>query len=395
LIALVALGLLLHRTDAAGGGVSAAIIVAAFLAAAAISLLAAPGTENVVGTLRGIVEDGSVAVLAGLLLRGTASLRRLMWAIVLAGGAAASLAVVQFALGAFDTSFAGFAQSAVQNIVESTDDIRISGPVGDPNYFAQWMVMIIPLAADRFSDETGRGLRLLAAGSALAITAAVVLTFSRGGVLGLAVVGALLVIRSPRRLRTVAAIAIAAVVVIPLTPSGYLDRLGALGDVGAIESGIDPSVRARTAEMTAAVRMFSADPLTGVGYGTFAVRYPETVRDLGIDLRATPREAHNLLLQFAAEMGVVGLLLLAGTAAAVIGSIRSGRRRFRAISDLRGDGIGYAVAASLAGYLVTSIFLHLDFARLAWLIVGIGLALPRVATVEDADREAATAGVTP
>ena len=53
------------------------------------------------------------------------------------------------------------------------------------------------------------------------------------------------------------------------------------------------------------------------------------------------------------------------------------------------------MAASLAGYLVTSVFLHLDFARLVWLIVGIGLALPRVAVVEDADREAATMAVTP
>jgi len=398
LVVLIALGLLLHRADAAGatwGGVTAAIVVAAFVVAAAVSLLAVPDAVDAVGTLRGIAEDGSVAVLAGLLLRGTASLRRLVWAIVIAGGAVGAVATLQFALGAFDSSFGGFAQWAVQNIVGSTDDVRISGPVGDPNYFAQWMVMIIPLAADRSSDETGRGLRILAAGSALAMAAATVLTFSRGGVLALAVVGAFLLARSPRPMRTVAALAVAAVVIVPLTPGRYLDRLGALGDVGAVEAGIDPSVRARTAEMTAAVAMFSADPLTGVGYGTFAIRYPDAARDLGIDLRATPREAHNLFLQFAAEMGLVGLLLLAGIGVAVVGCIRRGRRHFRRISDLRGDGIGYAVAASLAGYLVTSVFLHLDFARLVWLIVGIGLALPRVAVVEDADREAATMAVTP
>jgi len=159
-------------------------------------VLAVPDAVDAVGTLRGIAEDGSVAVLAGLLLRGTASLRRLVWAIVIAGGAVGAVATLQFALGAFDSSFGGFAQWAVQNIVGSTDDVRISGPVGDPNYFAQWMVMIIPLAADRSSDETGRGLRILAAGSALAMAAATVLTFSRGGVLALAVVGAFLLARA-------------------------------------------------------------------------------------------------------------------------------------------------------------------------------------------------------
>ena len=396
LLALVALSLLLRRGEIAGasGGVNAAMAVAAFLAVAAISLLAASDAIDTVGTLRGVAEDGSVAVLAGILLRGTGSLRRLVWAVVLAGGAIGAVATLQFILGAFDTTLGGFAQSAVQQIVETTDAVRISGPVGDPNYFAQWMVMIIPLAVDRFSDETRRGLRALAAGSALAMTTAVVFTFSRGAVLGLVVIGLFLLMRSPRRVRTVAVLAFSAAVLISLAPGRYFDRLGALSDVGGVGAGIDPSVRARTSEMTAAVRMFAAEPITGVGYGSFSLHYPETVRDLGIDVRATPREAHNLFLQFAAEMGLLGILLLAGITAAVFISIRRGRERFRRISDLRGDGIGFAVTASLAGFLVTSLFLHLDFGRLVWLIAGIGLALPRIAAFEDSRRDMATSGVT-
>jgi O-antigen ligase len=398
LLVLITLGLLVARTDAdrrPRGGVSAAMLVAAFLAVAALSLFAAPDASGVVGTLRGITEDGSVAVLVGLLLVGTASLRRLVWAMVLAGGAVGFLAVIQFALGEFGTSFGGFAQWAVQTIVGTTDDIRISGPVGDPNFFAQWLVMLVPLAVDRFTDEPSGRLRLLGAASALAMTAAIVLTFSRGGVLGLGMVGILLLARSPRRLRTAALLAAAVAALVVLAPAQYFERLGALSGVGGVEAGIDPSVRARTAEMTAAIRMFSADPLTGVGYGAFADHYPATVRDLGIDLRATPRQAHNLFLQFAAEMGLAGLLLLAGIGLAVASALRRGRRHFRHISDLRGDGIGYALAVGLTGYLVTSLFLHLDFARLPWLMVGAALALPRVARIEDDSRETATRGVEP
>jgi O-antigen ligase len=141
--------------------------------------------------------------------------------------------------------------------------------------------------------------------------------------------------------------------------------------------------------------MFSSDPLTGVGYGAFTSHYVETVRDLGVDLRATPREAHNLVLQFAAEMGIAGVILLAGLGAAVVSAIHRGRRHFRSISDGRGDGIGYAVAAGLLGYLVTSVFLHLDFARLPWLLAGVALALPRVARIEDETRDLATRGARP
>jgi len=397
LLALIALGLLVTRRRAApgGGGVPAALAVGAFLAVAAISLVAAPEATGSLTTLRGIAEDGSVAVLAGLLLRGTASLRGLAWALVVAGGAVGALAVVQFALGEFATNFLGFAQWAVQNIVDTTDDVRISGPVGDPNFFAQWLVMLLPLAIDRVGDETNGRMRALAAGCAGAMAAAVVLTFSRGGLLGLAVVGVIMLLRSPRRMRMVGGLAVAAVALVLFAPGQYLDRLGALGDVGGVEAGIDPSVRARTAELTAAVRMFSADPFTGVGYGSFAEHYAATVRDLGIDLRATPREAHNLVLQFAAEMGIVGVLLLVGIGGAVAAAIRAGRRSFRAMSDGRGDGIGYALAAGLAGYLVTSFFLHLDFARLPWLFAGIALALPRVARLEDAARDRAMREVAP
>lgn len=392
LLGLIAVGISVRRVrggERSEGGVPAALAVVALVVVAAISLLAAGDAPDPVSTLRGIAEDGVVAVLAGLLLAGTDSLRSLVWALIVAGGGVAALTVVQSAVGAFDTSFGGLAQWAVQNIVGATDDIRISGPVGDPNYYAQWMVMLVPLAVDRAVGEPRAGARVAAAACAVAMTLAVVLTFSRGGALGLLVVAVALLARSPHPGRIVVRLTALALLTLPLMPSGYLNRLGALGDVGAVEAGVDPSVRARTAEMTAAVRMFASDPLTGVGFGSFSDRYAGSVRDLGIDLRATAREAHNLYLQIAAETGILGLLAFAAVAAATGRAIHRGRRRFRAITDPTGDGIGFALAAGLAGYLVTSMFLHLDFARLPWLLVGIALALPGVAAAEDRRRDAA------
>lgn len=374
------------------GGASPLVIIGVFLMVAAVTLIGTPGASDSITTLRSIAEDGSVAVLVGLLLRDTASLRRLSWVLVAGGGLLATLSLVHFSTGAWGTAFGGLSQSAVQQIVGTTDDVRVSGPIGDPNFYAQWLVMLIPFAVDRFWDETRRALRFAALYSTATMVATVVVTFSRGALLGLGVVAMALVIRRRPPVRGLVAAGLLLAVVLPFAPSGYVDRIAALGDVGTVQAGIDPSVRSRTAELTAGWRMFLSNPISGVGYGEFTDNYLPQTRDLGIDLRATPREAHNLYMQFAAEMGLIGLALLAGIAVTVTRALRRGRRRFRGMFDATGDGIGYAAAVSLLAYAATSMFLHLDLARLPWLVVGIALALPSVARFEDESRQLAVSG---
>jgi hypothetical protein len=60
------------------------------------------------------------------------------------GAALATLSILQFLTESFNTTFGGFAQSAVQNICAQTDDVRISGPISDPNFYAQLLVMLVP-----------------------------------------------------------------------------------------------------------------------------------------------------------------------------------------------------------------------------------------------------------
>lgn len=371
------------------GGVASARLVAAFVIVAGVSLLASPAAPNAVAALRSIVEDGSAAIVVGLLLTSTADLRRLAWAVVACGGFLAALSLLQVVTGNYDLAFGGLARSAVQNIVGSLDEVRISGSVGDPNFYAQWLVMIIPLAVDRFHDESKTSLRATAAAIAVMLTIAVVATFSRGGMLGLGIVAFFLVLQYPPRPRTLAAVALTALVAVPLLPSEYVGRVAALGDVGQVKSGIDPSVRIRTSQLVAGWRMFLDHPVTGVGYEAYPDRYAEYSRDLGIELKAKLRQTHNLYLEFAAEMGIFGVLLLAGAAAAAASGVRRARRRFEAMSDLTGAGISRAIGLALVGYAATSVFLHLDFARFIWLLLGTALALPAVAAAEDRRRDRA------
>ena len=171
---------------------------------------------------------------------------------VTGGALLATLTAFQFLTGSFGTTFLGFGQSAVQNIVGGVDDVRISGPIGDPNFYAQLLVMLIPLALDRAFAEPRRAARLAAWGAAALMAASVVFTFSRGGILALGVVVLLMLLRRPARWRALAALALAAALAVPFLPSGYLDRLTTLGQVGTVESTTDVSIRGRTAEAGAA-----------------------------------------------------------------------------------------------------------------------------------------------
>lgn len=371
------------------GGARAIVVVGAFAIVALVSLLAAGDSGDGIAAMRTLIEDGSVAVLAGMLLRRSDSLHTVSWVLVGGGALLASISVFQFATGAFGSTFGGLAQSAVQNIYETADDVRISGPIGDPNFYAQLLVMVIPFAYDRMREEASR-LRQAAAGYAMAVCAVtVVLTFSRGGLLALVVVMAIMVVRHPPRPRTVAIAALAVIAAIPLMPAGYVERLTSLGDVGEIEAGIDPSIRGRTAEMSAALAMFWDRPLTGIGFGNFASEYPGYAEGLGIDVRDAPREAHSLYLETAAETGLPGVVTLAGLFGAAFLALAAGRRRFREMADLRSDGIGLAVGVALVGYLVTSVFLHMAFARPVWLLIGMALAFPSTAAAEDRIRDEA------
>jgi len=370
----------------AGGG-RAAVVVGVVVGVALISITASGTIGTGLPAVAELTKDGAVAVVIGLLVRSTNALRLVVWTLVGGGMFLAGLSILQFLTGSFGSTFGGFAQSEVHQIVGALDDVRISGPLEDANFYAQWMVMLIPLAIDRFYDETWVPLRATALGAAAMSAAVVVLTFSRGGLLALVVVLALMALRHPPRPAAIAAAVVAAIVVIPFLPTGYTDRLLELTDIGETEIGSDPSIRAREAEAIAATEMFLDHPLTGVGYGGYPDHYPEYVRDLGIEQTGKAREAHNLYLETAAETGVLGVFALSGVVIAVGASLRSGRRRLRAMGDMGSDGIGYAVGVALIGYLITSVFLHMAFSRPMWLLAGLALALPSMAAAEDSRRD--------
>jgi O-antigen ligase len=358
---------------------TAGLLVGAFVLAAIGSLSFATIPVTATGDGLVLVKDAGIALLAGLLLIRASSLRVAVWSMVGAGAVLAAISVYQFLSGSFDSTFGGLGLSSVENIVGTYDDIRISGPLGDPNFYGQLLVVILPLALGRMWGERTLRLRWIGGAAAALIAAAAVFTFSRGAALALAVVLVMMAFLYRPSLRGIAAVAIAVAVAIPFLPPGYLDRLTTIGEVGSVQGGTDASIRGRTAEVTAGWLMFTDRPFTGVGYGLFDEHYQEYVSGLGIEMRSEARDAHSLYLEVASETGLPGVATMAAVIVGAIAALHRGRRRFEELGLDDAARIAGALTASLVGFLITAMFLHLDFARLFWLLIGLAFAVPVVA----------------
>jgi hypothetical protein len=72
-----------------------------------------------------------------------------------------TLSTFQYLTDTFTNNYGGFAQVLYAGIVGQAESYRIAGSVGDPNFFGQVLVMLVPLGFDRMLNERSLVLRLL------------------------------------------------------------------------------------------------------------------------------------------------------------------------------------------------------------------------------------------
>lgn len=330
-------------------------------------------------TLAALPLVGKSLLLAAVLVatvRTTRALRLAVWGLLTAGLLLGAVSVFQQATGTFDLTYLGFAKAPSLNIVGDLDAPRVAGPIGDPNFFALMMVSVVALGLERFLHERGAWLRGIALAAAGLCALSVLFTLSRGGLLGLVTVVALLLLRYRPRPVTMVALAGVAVAGFMLLPADYGARLGKLGQAlpGSGETTVaDPAIEGRISEMTVAGRMFADHPVAGVGFANYRLHYQEYSRELGVDSRREERPAHSMVLEVAAELGVVGLAVVGGVLVVAFSSLAAARRRLADDPD-GGAGLTDGVRMALIGFLVTSAFLHLAYPVLFWAFAGLAMA---------------------
>jgi hypothetical protein len=361
-----------------------------------------------------LLEGMAIYFLVVNVVREYATLRRATWALLLAGSFMGGLSVFQHVTHTETSNYGGLAMlgaeldfnpvgrraslswADAENLhpqgATSTAagvQFRSAGPIGEPNRYAQVLVVLLPLAALRFRRERSRALRWLALACGAFIFGGILLTFSRGSMLTAVIIFALLAyFRFIRPLYIVAGAALGLILLaLVIDPQASL-RFASLGAVKGLlansttykeptagQTGVpDTSVVRRYVLNVAAWHVFLDHPILGVGPGHFSDYYSMAYcNHVGLIEQLKKYRGHNLYLETLAETGILGLAAFLAIILAIMHGLWKIWKKLQREGSESSD-VAIAFFLCLVAYLISAIFAHMSYQRYFWLLMALSSA---------------------
>ncbi|MCG8448575.1 MAG: O-antigen ligase family protein [Pirellulales bacterium] len=354
----------------------------AFLGVQALGVLVADQPDVAFKALATSVAEGLLLFLVMTnVIRTPGVLRWALWAAVLAGFLVCTLGVFQYATNSFDNNFGGFAQ--VEEFNPDADpgvvqEPRLAGSLGEKNRYAHFMLMLLPLALYLAWTERNSWLRYGALTAGLMIAVGIALTLSRGAAVGFGVLIVALTVIGRVPMRYLLSLAVLAALILVSVPQ-YTERLQSVVDVVGLVDGskdvrqFDVATVGRLTEMWAGLQVFLEHPIVGVGGNMFPYHFLDHADDLGVQVHAEPRMAHNLYLGMAAEHGLLGLLCFFGVVLGVFHLMQQ-MRNMQITEAPEIPSYATAFILALVVYLTVGMFADFSYVRFFWLMMALACA---------------------
>jgi len=257
-----------------------------------------------------------------------------------------------------------------------------NGPGGflrDENDAALIMVCALPLVFYRIFHVASRIFRNFLVLGLFSILVAVVVTYSRGGLVGLVAVIGFMIWLSRKRWRNIFVsmliLSLSGGISLALLPQDYVD------DMSTITNKEDGTRNLRLLHWTTALEIFKDNPVLGVG----PENYPWTSNKYlhlspyfkeGARFRAG-RQAHSLYFTLIPELGLVGII----TFFLLIFRHRSNAREIILKTNEAGSrSLAKAIYASLVGFLAAGAFISVLYYPIFWHLIFVGLAFHQIET---------------
>ena len=260
---------------------------------------------------------------------------------------------------------------------------RVQGPggfIGGNNELALALIMMIPLMRYLQLQSPSKWIRRgLVCAMALSAIAAIG-TYSRGALLGMTGMLLFFVWRSDRKFVWASAIILFAVLLLPLMPDTWWERMGTIRTYGE-----DNSAQGRLTAWTMAWNL-AQDRLMGGGFMValpfvYAIYAPEATTSL---------VAHSIYFQIMGEHGFIGLFLFMLVGVLTWLDAAKLRRTYAGNADLKwAADLGSMMQVSMIGFAVTGAFLSMAYFDLPYNVMAISALALRIASREAAKGAAA------
>jgi probable O-glycosylation ligase (exosortase A-associated) len=293
------------------------------------------------------------------------------------------LQVIALSLG-FEAAKQGWANLILSPGSPNNNDLP---QLGDNNGIALGMLMLVPVLTALASTATRKTERWFGRFLAVGVVNRAITTYSRGGFLAALALALVYVLRSRKRVPAIVGITVAAVIVLPVLPTSFWDRMATIRSPDEIQqeagndnemSGANESALGRLHFWHVAVLMANAEPLVGVGFNCFNGSY-----DSYDDMRGahgSGRSVHSAWFGVLAELGYPGLLLFVAQLVLGFGACRRARRAAKLRADYAWLGqFGFALEASFIVFVVAGTFLPSQYAEIFWHWIGLSIALDGLA----------------
>jgi putative inorganic carbon (hco3(-)) transporter len=255
---------------------------------------------------------------------------------------------------------------------------RVWGPprsfIADNNDFGLALNMIIPMLFFLGRDEENRKLKIAFRVVFICSVVAVLLTYSRGAMLGVTAVMSMIALKSRHKLIAGFLVVTAAFLVITFAPHAWMARMGALAG-----GQLDGSAQERLTSWGFAWNLAKNYPITGGGFECFTPNLFATFspRDARTWLGGlTSSGPHSIYFQVLGEQGFVGLGIFLGLLASCLLSARRLRKQAARDPALAWiDSYAQIVELGILGYMVSGAFLGRAYFDLYLQIVAVLIVL--------------------
>lgn len=261
---------------------------------------------------------------------------------------------------------------------------RKVGAAEDPNEFSAMIIFSLPLLANWFFTSEKKSTKLMMACLFALNVIAIILTYSRGGGLILAIALGLLFLEHIKRFKAkhlgilIAMFGVVVIIIIVFMPATYWERLKSLAKPSIVEE--DRSIGGRATFLKAGLEAFKEKPFLGFGPGCFREYFANTEYAIKYSIeggrqKSRKRAAHNSYIEFLVGQGLIGFIVYLAIIFIVLKKFAVAKKQFLSNGNNEMASLTNAFRIAYITMLFSMVLLSYNYHKYFWA----ALALSHVA----------------